>query len=75
MMEMGDVKRVVERLDGNLEAYEQAERQRRQDSVMAATKQKALDAVIVVSAMGRRESFYTCTFVFDMCLLFVYYHH
>ncbi|KAJ1436127.1 leucine rich repeat protein [Ochromonadaceae sp. CCMP2298] len=56
MMEMGDVKRVVERLDGNLEAYEQAERQRRQDSVMAATKQKALDAVIVGEAKQEEES-------------------
>jgi hypothetical protein len=43
-----DVKRIVEKLDINLAAYETAERQRRQDAVEEGKKQKQVEAVLEV---------------------------
>lgn len=44
-IEMADVKRVVEKLDANLAAYEKAERQRRKDAVEEGKKQKHLEDI------------------------------
>jgi hypothetical protein len=48
-IEMGDVKRIVDKLDDNLEGYEAAERRRRQDVVKEQKRQKNLDEVSEVT--------------------------
>lgn len=44
-IEIGDVKRIVEKLDANLAAYERQERQRRQDAVEENKRQKQIEDV------------------------------
>jgi hypothetical protein len=44
-IEIGDIKRIVEKLDSNLAAYEMAERQRRKDAVEDNKRQKQIEDI------------------------------
>ena len=44
-IEMSDVKRIVDKLDANLAAYEKSERQRRKDSVEEGKRQKQIEDI------------------------------
>jgi hypothetical protein len=49
-IEIGDIKRIVEKLDSNLAAYETAERQRRKDAVEDNKRQKQIEDIKEVRA-------------------------
>jgi hypothetical protein len=51
-IEIGDVKRIVDKLDSNLAAYEREERRRRQDAVEEGDRQKKVEAVKEVTSDG-----------------------
>lgn len=60
-IEMADVKRVVEKLDANLAAYEKAERQRRKDAVEEGKKQKQLEDIKEVKKIVIFEYILCCS--------------